>query len=134
SGTDRFTYKVNDGTVDSNVATVTIAVQAVNDAPIAIADNYAATEDQPLTVAAPGVLVNDTDVEAGTLTAVLAAGPEHGTLTLNADGSFVYAPAPNFNGIDTFSYAATDGTTESSAATVTITTAPVNDAPIAADD
>src|SRR5204863_4802948 len=119
---------------DSNVATATIVVQAVNDVPVAIADNYAATEDQPLTVAAPGVLGNDTDVESGTLTAVVAAGPQHGTLTLHPDGSFVYTPAADFNGVDTFAYVATDGSTDSDASTVTITTAPVNDVPVAIAD
>src|SRR2546428_11119066 len=83
NGTDGFTYKANNGTADSNVATVTITVNAVNDAPLALADAYTATEDQPLIVAAPGVLGNDTDVEGGTLTAGLVNGPAHGTLALS---------------------------------------------------
>ena len=55
--------------------------------PVAADDSYATDEDTPLTVAAPGVLANDTDVDGDTLTAVLVTGPAHGTLTLNADGS-----------------------------------------------
>ena len=93
----------------SNVATVTITVTPVNDAPVAADDGYATDEDTPLTVAAPGVLANDTDVDGETLTAVLVAGPTHGTLTLNADGSFTYTPAANYNGTDSFTYRANDG-------------------------
>ena len=134
NGTDSFTYKANDGTIDSAVASVTITVNGVNDVPAAIADAYAATEDQPLIVGAPGVLANDTDVDGGTLTAVLGTGPANGTLTLNANGGFTYTPAANFNGTDSFTYTANDGTTDSSAATVTITVAAVNDVPVAVND
>jgi VCBS repeat-containing protein len=77
----------------------------------------------------PGVLANDTDPEQQTLTAILVSGPAHGTLTLNADGSFVYTPAPNFNGVDSFTYMANDGSLNSNVATVTLTVNPVNDAP-----
>src|SRR3989442_10197270 len=90
NGSDSFTYTANDGTADSNVATVTITINAVNDAPLALPDAYTATEDQPLIVAAPGVLGNDTDVEGATLTAALVTGPAHGTLALNTNGSFTY--------------------------------------------
>ena len=55
----------------------------------------------------------------------------HGTLTLAPDGGFTYTPDANFNGEDTFTYNATDGTLESNTATVTITVSPVNDAPVA---
>src|SRR5205085_1354814 len=97
NGSDRFTYKVNDGAADSNVATVTITIAAVNDAPVASNDSYSTNEDAPLSVAAPGVLTNDNDVDSASLTAVLVTGPLHGTLTLNANGSFSYAPAANYN-------------------------------------
>src|SRR6185312_8654413 len=110
---DSFTYKVNDGTLDSNVATVTIAVTAVDDAPVAANDSYTTDEDTALTVAAPGVLGNDTDVDSTTLTAVVVAAPAHGKLTLNANGSFTYTPAANYNGPDTFSYKVNDGSLDS---------------------
>src|SRR5204863_216537 len=134
NGSDGFTYKANDGTTDSNTATVTIAVSAVNDAPVAVNDSYGTTEDTPLTIAAPGVLGNDTDVDGNPLTAAVVAQPAHGTLTVNANGSFTYTPALNFNGIDGFTYKANDGTADSNVATVTITVAPVNDAPNAVND
>ena len=72
-----------------------------------------------LTVAAPGVLGNDADPDGDPLTAVLVTGPSHGTLTLNANGSFTYTPAADFTGSDSFSYRASDGTLTSNLATVT---------------
>ena len=98
NGADSFTYKANDGAADSNVATVTLTVTPVNDAPVAVDDSYSTAEDTALTVAAPGVLGNDTDVDGDPLTAVLVSDPAHGTLALNADGSFTYTPAADYNG------------------------------------
>jgi VCBS repeat-containing protein len=135
NGSDSFTYRANDGTVESNQATVTITVTATNDGPTAVDDAYSTAEDTTLTVAAAsGVLANDTDPEGDTLSAVAGSGPSHGTLTRNADGSFTYTPAANFNGSDSFTYRASDGTAESSPATVAITVSGVNDAPTAAAD
>ena len=131
NGLDGFTYKANDGMADSNVATVTITVNAVNDPPVAVADSYATNEDTPLTVLAPGVLANDTDIDGSALTAVKMSNPGHGTVTLNANGSFVYTPAANFHGVDSFAYRANDGTVNSSSVNVTITVASINDAPAA---
>jgi VCBS repeat-containing protein len=136
NGPDSFTYQASDGTAQSNPATVTITVTAVNDAPVATADTYIAAEDTPLTVAAPGVLANDTDLDSGTLTATLVtgSGPAHGTLTFNPDGAFTYTPEANFNGPDSFIYRASDGTGQSNPATVTITVSASNDAPTATAD
>jgi large repetitive protein len=64
----------------------------------------------------------------------LVSGPGHGSLSLNADGSFTYTPAANFHGPDTFTYEASDGALASNPATVTITVSSGTDAPIAADD
>jgi large repetitive protein len=134
-GTVSFTYKASDGIFDSNVATVTIIVTPVNDAPAAVADSYSTAEDTPLSVtAATGVLVNDSDIESSPLSAVLEFGPDHGTLTLNANGSLSYTPAANYNGSDSFTYRASDGNLTSNVATVTVTVTAVNDAPVAQDD
>jgi len=73
-----------------------------------------------LNVAAPGVLINDTEISAKPLTAQIATNPAHGQLALNSDGSFSYTPAAHFIGIDSFTYAANNGTTSSLPATVTI--------------
>jgi VCBS repeat-containing protein len=134
NGTDSFTYVANDGSADSASATVTLNVNAVNDAPTARADSYSTDEDTALTVGAPGVLGNDTDVDGDALSARLVSGPAHGTLTLNADGSFTYTPASNYNGSDAFTYRANDGAADSVVATVTLTVTAVNDAPTAGAD
>lgn len=120
--------------VDNETICSTITVE--NAAPVAVDDSYSTDEDTTLTVPAPGVLVNDTDANLDTLTAVLVDGitPDEGALTFNADGSFTYEPAANFNGVVTFTYKANDGLVDSAVATVTITVNPVNDAPVAVDD
>ncbi|MBC7221389.1 tandem-95 repeat protein [Candidatus Bipolaricaulota bacterium] len=133
-GEDSFTYKAYDGALYSNVATVTITVTCVNDAPVAQDDSYTTNEDTPLLVPAPGILGNDSDVDGDPLTAVLVSGPAHGTLALNPDGSFTYTPAGNFCGEDSFTYKAYDGALYSNVATVKITVTCVNDAPVANDD
>src|SRR5262249_6954983 len=102
--------------------------------PTAVDDSYSTDEDAALTVSAPGVLANDSDPDSSTITAVLVSGPSHGTLILNADGSFIYAPAANFNGPDSFTYKANDGTADSNTATVSITVNAVNDAPVSVND
>ena len=131
NGADSFTYKANDGTVDGNVTTVAIGITPVNDAPVAVNDGYTLNEDTTLTVAAAnGVLANDTDVENDPLTAALVSGPVHGTLTLNADGGLSYTPDANYNGADSFTYRTSDGALTSATATVALTIAAVNDAPV----
>ncbi len=152
TATDSFTYKASDGTAESNAATVTITINGVNDAPVAVNDTGSTDEDTNLTVAAPGVLGNDTDADAETITVARVNGltASVGTeitlgsgakVTLNADGSYTYKPNGAFEGLDTgetatdsFTYKASDGTAESNAATVTITINGVNDAPVAVND
>ncbi|MBI1915389.1 MAG: tandem-95 repeat protein [Planctomycetes bacterium] len=134
NGDDSFTYQVSDGQALSNVATVRLTVNAVNDAPVANDDSYTVAEDSTLTVAAPGVLGNDSDVDGDTLSTILGSGPLHGNLVLNGDGSFTYAPAADYNGSDSFTYRAFDGTASSTVATVSIIVKPVNDAPVANTD
>jgi len=84
--------------------------------------------------AAAGVLINDNDADMDTLTASIAVGPGFGSLTLNSDGSFMYTPDANYNGLDSFTYTASDGNGNSAAAAVVITVTPVNDAPAASND
>ena len=134
-GTDSFTYQTTDGTDTSNVAKVTIEVNAVQDAPVGTEDSYSVDEDSVLTIdAASGVLANDTDVDSDDLTATLYANPSHGTLTLNADGSFTYTPEANYSGTDSFTYVLSDGTTSTDPITVSLTVNAVNDSPVATDD
>ena len=126
NGADSFTYKANDGSLDSNVATVTLTVTAVNDAPVAVNDSYSVNTNATLTVATPGVLVNDSDIDSASITAVQVSGPTHGTLSLNANGGFVYTPTANYSGSDSFTYRANDGALNSNVATVSITVVGTN--------
>jgi hypothetical protein len=119
-GTDTFTYRAQDGYSTSGVATVTITVTP-NRAPIATNDSYTLMADTTLTVPAPGILTNDSDADGDSLTAVLATGPTKGTLSLSPNGAFIYVPAANYVGTDSFTYQASDGLTNSGLATVTIT-------------
>lgn len=139
-GPDSFRYRAFDGDLD-DVATVSITVAPVNDAPVVAADAYDATEDQTLTVdPEDGVLTNDGDADGDLLIAVLADGPDHGTVVLDPDGGFTYTPDADFNGEDAFTYRADDGAAParakalSPAVTVTLAVAAVNDAPTATDD
>jgi large repetitive protein len=116
------------------VATVTISVSPVNDPPFAGNDSYTTNEDTPLAIASPGVLANDTDIDGNPLSAILVAAPTHGSVTLNVNGSFLYTPASDYNGPDSFTYRANDGAANSNLATVSITVVPVNDAPITNND
>ena len=130
-GVEIFTYTMTDGNSSFDTAAVTITITPVNDAPLAAGEAYSTTEDTPLAVAAPGVLGNDTDVENDPLSTILDSPPLLGELALAADGSFVYTPTLNFNGLVTFTYHADDGQSDSNVAEVAITVTPVNDAPVA---
>ncbi|HXT57090.1 MAG TPA: ELWxxDGT repeat protein [Pirellulales bacterium] len=89
--------------------------------PVAHDDRYTFEAGATLTVPAPGVLANDADPDGDPITAVLVSGPAHGSLTLNADGSFTYTPDAAFRGRDSFTYQATDGSNLSiKIATVTL--------------
>jgi VCBS repeat-containing protein len=122
TGSDSFTCKANDGTADSSVFTVTITVNEPNEAPVAPTGGvaYSTSENAVLNQAAPGVLENVTDIDGDPLTAILVSDVSHGTLVLNADGSFTYTPAAGFTGSDSFTCKANDGTADSNVVTVTI--------------
>jgi VCBS repeat-containing protein len=132
TGTDSFVYEVTDGFL-TDTATVTINVTPVNDAPVAVADNYSVAENGKLTIATPGVLSNDTDVDGPTLIVNLLpeSGPAHGTLSLTANGGFTYTPSPSFSGPDSFVYEMTDGFFTDTQ-TVWINVTPANNSPPAA--
>ena len=136
-GSDSFTFKVNDGTVDSNTPTISITVTSVNDTPTADAQAVSATEDIAKTISLTG-----SDADGDALTFSIVAGPSHGTLGLigtvgcsgvpsSCSANVTYTPDANYNGSDSFSFRVNDGTVYSSAATVSITVAAVNDLPSA---
>jgi gliding motility-associated-like protein len=125
NGSDNFTFKVNDGTVDSNTATISITVTAVNDAPVANNQSITTAED-----VAKAITLVATDVDGNTLTYGIVTAPAHGTLT-GSIPNLTYTPAANYNGPDNFTFKANDGTVDSNIATVSITVTAVNDAPVA---
>ncbi len=134
NGPDSFTYRVSDGVLSSNTATVRLTVNAVNNPPVVVDDTYTTNEDVLLVISGTGVIGNDSDVDGDSLTASVVTNPAHGTLTLNIDGSFTYSPAANYNGSDSFTYRVSDGLLISKVATVFLTVNAVNDAPVANAD
>jgi uncharacterized repeat protein (TIGR03803 family) len=92
-----------------------------NQVPVAVGDSFSLDQNSTLTIPAPGVLSNDTDTDGDALTVTVVSGPSHGSVTLNADGSFTYIPATNYVGSDSFTYRASDGIATSNIATVSIT-------------
>ncbi|MCA1683913.1 MAG: tandem-95 repeat protein [Actinobacteria bacterium] len=127
AGTDTYIYRASDGSGGTADATVTFTVTPVNDAPVAGDDAYTTAAGTPLAVGTPGVLSNDIDVDADTLSANSPSDPPKGSVTLNADGSFTYTPDGGFNGTDTFTYAVGDGNGGLDTATVTVTVTPPPD-------
>jgi len=109
--------------VGATVSSVNVQY-SYNQPPVASNDSFSLTGNSPFTMPAPGVLINDSDPEGSSLTAQRVSGPSHGTLTLNNNGSFAYTPVANYVGIDSFTYMANDGTSNSNIATVTITILP----------
>ena len=137
TGSDSFTYAVDDGIGGSDQATVTLEVGAVNDAPVAQDDSFSLDEDTSLigqSVLADNGSGADSDIDGDTLTVSLISDVSNGTLTLNPDGSFDYTPDADFTGSDSFTYAVNDGHGGTDQATVTLDVGAVNDAPVAQDD
>ncbi|WP_029586060.1 Ig-like domain-containing protein, partial [Bradyrhizobium sp. URHD0069] len=123
--TESFNYTVSDGSL-TDTAVLTVTINGANDAPVAQGDVYSVTSGGVLHVVVggtpDGVLANDTDVDSA-MSAVLNTGPAHGTLTLNANGSFDYTPTAGYIGTDTFTYHANDGSASSNVVTVLIAVA-----------
>ena len=120
-GTDSFTYH-DSGLIPSNSAKVTITV--TNRPPVAADDAYTMSAGGTLTVAAPGVLGNDSDPDGDALHATLVDGGGNGSLSLSSNGGFTFKPGGSFSGVRTFTYRASDGLASSSIATVSIQVTP----------
>ncbi len=87
----------------------TLILNQENSAPVAQPDSFSIPSGWALYSLAPGVLVNDSDPDQDSLTALLVNGPDHGTFELKESGYFYYEPDPGFLGTDSFSYQAFDG-------------------------
>jgi hypothetical protein len=101
-----------------------VSVNALPPILMALNDLYFVNRGGTLTVPAPGVLGNDIAGQQTNLTAARITGPFRGTLTFNSNGGFTYVPTNNITGIDTFTYVANDGTSNSAPAVVTIDVTP----------
>ncbi len=123
NGADSFTFKANDGTVDSNIATVSITVVAVNDPPVAKTQSVTTRINK-----AKAIALVATDIDADPLTYQIAAQPLQGTLS-GTPPSVTYTPAVNYTGSDSFTFKANDGKADSNAAPVSITVT-VNHPPV----
>ncbi len=125
TGSDSFTYKVSDGSMESAPATVSITITPVNDPPVATPRTATTAED----TAVPVVLAG-TDVEGASLSFAIASPPANGSLS-GSPPNLTYTPKANFHGADSFTFRVNDGSANSAAAAVGITVTPVNDAPVA---
>ncbi|MBA7598743.1 MAG: tandem-95 repeat protein [Calditrichaeota bacterium] len=118
NGTDTFTYKVSDGKLESSPATVTITVDEVNDAPVAV-DDEASTDENSLVII--NVLENDVDADVGDVLSVASVTQgANGSVVINPDGTVTYTPNENFSGSDSFTYTVSDNNGGSATATVTV--------------
>ncbi len=124
NGADVFTYNADDGTDDSNTATVYIYIDSVNDIPIASDVSAVTSEDTAKVIA-----LDASDADDNPLTYSIVSVPSHGTVTLSSPIA-TYTPDDNYYGGDTFTYKVSDGTADSNTATVTIDVTFVNQAPV----
>ena len=111
-GSDSFTFKANDGALDSSVATVAITVTHVNQAPVAASQTANVDENSEV-----NVTLAATDVDNDALTFAVVTGPTHGSLSGVAP-DLTYTPATNFHGNDSFTFTANDGALDSTVATL----------------
>ncbi len=116
-GSDSLNFILNDGFLSSQPATLSITVNKVEIAPTLTNSSASLNEDGSTTL---NPLANATDVNGDSLTASVITQPAHGTITVNANGTWTYTPSQYFYGTDTFTYSVSDGTASSNLATVTL--------------
>ena len=133
-GSDVFSYKVIDENGLTDSAIVTINIENVNDAPVALDNEYRLDQNNNISVEAAGVLSNDFDVDDNSLTAIVVEEPTFGTLQLDSTGGFNYQAGSNFNGQDQFTYKVVDTGGLESTAVVTLLALAANAAPNAVND
>ena len=136
NGEDAFSYQIINELGRTDTAVVAITINPINDAPNALNNTYNISNDGTLTVSAPGLLGNDSDVDLDELRVDVAPvnEPLRGQLTLFADGSFEYQGEPNMQGEDSFQYKVIDNQGGEATATVFIVSTNTNSAPVANND
>jgi hypothetical protein len=118
NGTDSFTWKANDGTVDSATGTVNITITAVNDAPTTSDGTASVTSETETTLDLSSVA---NDVDGDNLTYTIVSNPSNGTLSGASGSDINYTSDEGYVGSDTFTFKVNDGTADSNTSTVTIT-------------
>ncbi|WP_085343813.1 tandem-95 repeat protein [Vibrio sp. ArtGut-C1] len=125
NGNATISYTISDGELEDE-AQVSVTVNSVNDAPIALNDATITEEDTSVTI---DVLPNDTDIDGDTLSIESASVPSDQGQVEIIDGKLVFTPTENFNGDAEITYTVTDGSLTDQA-TVTVTVNAVNDTPV----
>jgi len=125
NGTDSLTFVANDGSLDSNTATVSITIEPVNDPPIANPQTIKTLEDTPV-----NITLTERDIDSAVITFKRTIAPAYGIIE-GTEPELKYTPNPNFFGEDSFTFTANDGSLDSNTATIKITVEPVNDPPTA---
>ena len=128
NGADSFAYQLQDPSGASDLATVNVTIAAQPDAPALPVINIVTAED-----AQASGSFGATDVDGDAVTVIVNTPPAHGTLQV-AGGNYVYMPAADFHGADSFAVVASDGTLQTGAVQIPVTVTSVNDAPVAAAD
>lgn len=136
AGTTSVQYRISDNEgLPSNTASITIVIDAVNDAPVLT--NVTFTTDEDVPVSGSVFDVADKDPEGTTLVVdtTPVMGPIHGTFVISAGGTFVYTPVRNYFGTDavTISICDTHSPAGCSVKTVAFVITPVNDPPVVVD-
>ncbi|HHJ40382.1 MAG: hypothetical protein AXA67_05995 [Methylothermaceae bacteria B42] len=126
TGEDSFTFKANDGRLDSNVATIHLTVAPappVNQAPVANSDSFGTNVNTALTFSAADLTSNDTDPDGDPLfvSQVSTTPATVGTLTDLSGGIYSYTPPQDFTGSDTLAYTLSDGRGGTSTGQIQIT-------------
>ena len=132
-GEDSFEFEIDDGRGGTDIGTVDITINPINDPPVANDDSQVVSNED--TDAIIAVLENDFDVDGDELTIVSTSTPDQGgTVSINSDGTLSYTPPLNFSGFETFEYTICDPDNECDTALVTIEVIAINDPPVANDD
>lgn len=126
-----FDYTISDGSL-TDIGHVTVTVTPIDDGPTADDDTLDGTEDTPQTILGTTLTANDIDIDSATLTVTAAGNATHCTVSVSG-GNVTFTPESNFSGTATFEYTVSDGTL-TDVGLVTVSVAPVDDAPVAVDD
>src|SRR5205814_568563 len=114
NGPDSFTFTVNDGSLNSSAATVSINVTAVNDAPVANAQSVTVIYNT-----AKAITLTGSDLEGSALTYAVVSGPTNGALSGTAP-NLTYTPTIGSAGADSFTFRVIDGSSNSAPATISL--------------